>query len=436
MNLNKKKIIIPIIVLVIVVLMALSIGLRKNKSDKLDLSNQDAIASDNLDSDEVDSENVLDVESEKGYIDLSDVLTFEKDGGVLRLYSDEGELLDELDLKTFSFENEYLINYTKTLKIDNNSNENYVYIKLDNNEIAKAEVNKGKMFIYDKDGKVIKRLDIEDLDKESNIKDLEDNDLQSTTFTNFKTMTNELVFRDNSRNSLVMVEVKDDKIITTSVLNNIELESLSSVFLTNDFIYLTFIDDTSITKVPRNYKNDIESVISKINVGEVPNFVICKDDNIYFSTPDKIGKYDVENKNIDFIEVGDITLDIYNENNYIYVINQFGKGKENSVLMKINIEEFIVEEIMELKGINSRFIGIENQIAYIRQNNSIKEVDLKEMKPKRSFSRKEGIPVQVKNDAIYKLEDNNIVIISIKDNTEVLKTFKGDGFNLYLINGR
>lgn len=392
---------------------------------------------------------------------LSDVLTFDKEGGLLKLYDNKGNLLDELDLKKLSFENENLITEikddSKKTEKATEKEDDYVYIKLENNELVKAEIEKNKMFIYDKDGKVIQTIDIDNSNKNiSNNKDSEivknkdstknntDNQKEESTkeiqnllteavdvtFTNFRTINNELVFRDDNRNILIIIKVDKNKIIATSILKNIKLEGLTSVYLTNEHIYLTFDNNTQITQIPRN--NSIDN-IAKIDIKEIPNFVIHIDDCLYFSVPDKIGKYDLFDNKIEFIEVGDITLDMYFEDNYLYIVNQFGKEKNNSVLIKINIKNFEVEGIMELKGINSKFIGIENNIAYIRQKDSIKEIDLFNLKPMRAFEREEGVPVQIKNEMMYVLKNHEINILSIKDKEDFTKSFKADGFNLYLI---
>lgn len=435
----KKKIFVPILIGIAIIIAIIVIGLTLKKPKQNIKANKpnneivEAMNTKNTTNEKIDKK--LDVKKEKK---LSDILTFDKEDGVLELYNSNGELLDELDLQLLFIEDEVFLDTSETDAKENTGN-NYVYIKLDNDELVKTQIDKNKIFIYDEEGKAIENINIvnKKINKNKEMSNKEKQELldktMNTTFTNFRTINNELIFRDDTRNILIMIKIEDGKIITNSILKNVNLKNLTSVYLTDKYIYLTFDGNTQITQIPRIELDDKQSNIIKIEINEVPNFVIYNDGHLYFSTPDKIGVYSLFDKSIEFIEVGDVTLDMYLEDDFLYIINQFGRGKDNSVLIKVDIEDFKIDSIEDLRGVSPKFIGIKENIAYIRQKESIKKMDLSKLKIVKSFTRKEGVPVQVKDDVLYKIENGEVVILDIANDVEVLKTFENDSFNLYLV---
>ena len=437
-----KKILIPIIILVFVVAVFGSMAwFGKSKSNKTiteetDIKNENIVnATTNKDEEIV---------NETKDVFMSNILTFGKDDGIIRLYNKRGEMLDIVDLKELDIGHIIEIEENKNAKNEDKESESddedeYAYIKTSEGMIA-TKVEDGKILLYDKDGKVTESVSLSSYNQaKSNEEDKTEKTIDEvdspidTTFTVFRTIDNELIFRDNKRNALIKVEIEEDTIKTTLLLKNINLKELKNIYVTGESLYLTFNDKTSITQVVRHTATNGNIVTGEYEIGDVPDFIYPVGSQIYYSTPTKIGKYDttLDEGTITEVDVGDKTLDMYIDGEFIYAINEFGKGKNNSVLMKIKMEDLTVDGIMELKGINSRFIGINENLAYIRQKDSIKEVDLINFKPKTSREREEGVPVQVKGNLLYTMKDGKLIVTNLSNNKEI-ESHEAEGFSIHI----
>lgn len=456
-----KKIIIPIIILLIFGIIVGAIYLKSKSNKTLDGK---------LIANEVEEETVFSQAAAEEDTVLkskpSSILIFDKNGGLLKLYNSSGNLVDELDLKMLDIGVNLQSKDLKESEMADKDNEvleeKHVIVKtLVGDESVDVEIKGDRVIIYDEDGEKVEEFSLKSLlekgedfaqgEKEVEAKEeatikssynLANNKLLATpvdtTFTNFRTIKDELVFRDDKRDSLILVDVEEDKIVANLVLKGVKLQGLNSVFLTNESIFLTFNNDKRITRIPRHAglsgvvnKNDIV----KYEIDNVPNFVYAENGIIYYSAGNVIGKYDMtlnEVNHITEIDTGDKTLDMYVEKDFVYAINEFGKGNENSVLIKINKKDLSVDGIMELKGIYSKFIGVEGDVGYIRQKDSVKKVDLKNMKPLSAFARKEGVPILVSENIVYTLEDNVLERANIGKTIEKIDSFNAEGFNFII----
>ena len=469
-----KKVIIPIAILLsIVILIGIFSIINKPSNDKQVANKTEEVV------DDVNNKETTAGESDNTTSELepSTILTFDKDGGILKLYNTDGDLLDELDLKMLDIgvvvQVEDLSEDSKEESAEEKDEvleeaeekdevleEKHVVVKtLVGEDAVEVEIKGDKVIIYDENKEKVKEFSLKELlEKEEKIANEEEakpkektnvnnynlannkllNAPADTTFTNFRTIKDELVFRDNKRNALILVDVDENKIVANLVLKGVNLEGLSSVFLADNDIYLTFNNDKRITRIPKNKGlsgNISKDDITKYEIDAVPNFVYVENGMFYYTAENLIGRYDMtQNKNncITEIDVGDKTLDMYVEEDFIYIINEFGKGNENSVLIKVNKKDFVVEEIMELKGIYSKFIGIDENTAYIRQKDTVKSVDLESMKPILAFPRKEGVPVLVDQDIVYILKNNVLKRAKIGETIEQIDSFNAEGFNFII----
>lgn len=345
-----------------------------------------------------------------------------------------------------------------------------IYVKINDTDLINPELEDSFMWLYDKNGEKISKVDLSGLinvkkeneeieedkgtekDKKKNViqigtklnkektsqnKDKTLNYTVDTTFETFKTIDNYLIFKDVKRNLLILVNAEDDEIVSNVLLKGLDLTNLTSVFFTNKDIYLTYSDSTEILEIPRKLANsgdiDTEDIII-YDVENIPNFVYVEDEIIYFTADNILGKYDTALDTGDLIDIGAKALDLYFTDDYIYLISEFGKSNENSVLIKIDKNKLSTQGIMELKGIYSKFIGTQRDIAYIRQKDSIKEVDLKNFKPINSYKRTSGIPIQTNGNVFYRLEDNKIQIFNIKSQSDILNEFEVEGYNFHFVN--
>jgi len=429
---KKRKILIVSVIIIFFLSFTLFFFMEKNKIK----------ARDNIKAEKETSNNELKREIKKENISLSDILTFEKDSGIIRLYNEQGKMTDSIDLKFLADKNPVKKEAEKKPLVKNNKEENYVYVKT-NKGLIPAQIEEGEIILYNQKGEEIDSIKIaEDTIKVPEIKEPEKIPEENketkttqlktpvkTTFFTFRTINNELIFKDNTRNMLIKVDIINNKIATKILLKGLNLDKLNNVFVGGKSIYLCFVEDTNIVEIPID--NTDEKNIKKYDLGKIPDFILVKDNFIYYSSDTNFNKYDKNTKQtVKSIELGDKTTDIYIKDNIIYIINAFGEGKNNSVLIKLNSNNLTAEGIMELKGVHSKFIGINNNLAYIRQKDSIKEIDLKNFKPISAKEREEGVPVQVKDNILYSLKDGNLEKTNLSNNTK--KSFNAEGFNIYL----
>ena len=443
-----KKILIPVAILLAVMLLFSVFTVVKNKkSKKSQISTEHEVEI--SDNDEVTSKEPSEVQTEESNKDdvgselLSEdkVIVFGNGNGEVILYSLDGKILDFVEISKIDIgEYEKVFNEDEGEDEDEDEDEEeevtekedkeeekegqYAYISTPEGMI-KTEIRGDKIIIYDKDGNEVNSISLDD--KAEHRDDL---------FTLFRTNSNELVFRDWKRNALIEVDIVGNQIKTTLLFKNMNLEKLNNLYITEEDLYLTFNDNTNIHKLTKKAAvapSDIRKV-EKYDIGAVPNFSIYQDGFIYFATPYTVGKYDVSIDEGEILEIitGDRTSDIYIEDGFMYIVNDFGSGKDNSVLMKVEQETLKTKGIMELKGLNSKFVGITNDLAYIRQTDSIKEVNLKTFKPVTSRDRTVGVPVQVVEDTLYSLVNGKLRIADKKD-SKTLDSFDVKGFSFHII---
>lgn len=449
---NKKKIITIALASIIVLVISASVfGIIHKK-------NQKSVASDlNVQSEELDKEKVEDKEIDTGYEEKdkeekmeiieennSSILTFTKDTGVLSLYNTKGKLVDFVDLKIFNSSGEKNKNLT-SLNDSNETEEEIEEVKINNEKIIKeieeklaGEIdNEDRLTlegILEKYSEANEAIEINEelIDNEEGLDLEEDIEIGYETF---RTINNDLIFKDAENNLLIQVNIKDEKILVELLLKDVALKGLTSVDVTEEDIYLTLKGSLNIIKIAKGKSTNGKLQVEKYELESNPYFVIHEDGYLYYFTQDELGKINTENESNEkvSIEMGDSISSAYVEGDYLFIISEFGKLQNNSVLMKINKESLRVANIMELKGINSVFIGSNEESAYIRQKDSIKEVDLKSFKPKTTHEREEGIPVQIKGSYMYRLKDGNLEIFDLETNKKK-DFFEVDGFTFQVFN--
>ena len=250
-------------------------------------------------------------------------------------------------------------------------------------------------------------------------------------FKTFRTINNELIFYSYANNSLFLARVKDEKIMISSLLKDFNLDSLTSASIHDNSMYLTLEDDKNIYKINKiSGKTNVE----KYELDEVPYFVLVENDSLYYVANHSVGKLDIESMSTEDVakaNIGDHVSSFYQDKDFIYLISEFGKDVNNSVIVKVSKSTLRVENMAELKGINSVFVGSNGKTVQIRQKDSLKEIDLDTLKPEKARNREEGVPVQVKGDILYML-DNGIMKVYDLNTNKKIKEFKAEGFTFHL----
>lgn len=137
---------------------------------------------------------------------------------------------------------------------------------------------------------------------------------------------------------------------------------------------------------------------------------------LYYCSGENLGQINLlTNVNLN-TQLGDTSNDIFLLNNKLYVLNQFGSGLENSILIKMHPITLLVEGLIELKNTNNTvFQNIDNDIIYIGQkSNTATEIisitaEPFEISEKKFVLNYEHKPINIQN-FIFNLEDNKAII--------------------------
>lgn len=260
----------------------------------------------------------------------------------------------------------------------------------------------------------------------SNTEPIVDN---SGIYRSIKNDSNEFfIFYNEKSNKLFSVKTEGGALSSELLLDGIDVTNLNTIWANNEVAYLTFKDKTELIK----YDLTKEEVTKEAFALEgVPTALAVKNDCVYYAYADKLAKLDTIDKKTVSVLLGDRSNDVVLENDVLYVVNDFGSGKNNSILIKINPEDLKVEGIIELKGAKSELIGINNAktVLYVVQNGeeyNVKSVDLTKFKPMYSYNLIKDRYFKSYDNALYYQEGNTLKVHSLKTN-EAIKDITIDG---------
>lgn len=246
-----------------------------------------------------------------------------------------------------------------------------------------------------------------------------------------------LIYMDTRNNILYDISVIENAIEANIVLKGYNLNNLKSVAMNDSNIYLTYFGENTIREIPREFatKGNINSDnVRMLNPGDYPDFILADGESLYYTTSDKFGQYNVSNGASRTIDIGDETLDLFIDDKYVYVVNAFGRGLDNSILIKIDKNSLMVDNILQLQGLNSDFIGMgAENTAYFRQTDSIKSVDLEQMKAKFSYKMKSNMSMHTEGELFYSLNNDVVKAYDITDRENAVMEFPVNGDYLYII---
>lgn len=168
----------------------------------------------------------------------------------------------------------------------------------------------------------------------------------------------------------------------------------------------------------------VENMLFRCDLSILDDELETEEDLIAFLTFDML----------EYIDLGDSISDLFVYNEKVYAVNEFGFNTDNSILMRIGEnenKELVVEDIMELKGIYSRPIGMHDSKVYVRQSEYIKEVDLEMFTPEKAYTRTAGIPVIVDGGYVYTIVDGVLNVSSLMDRSNPIRSIEIEGDTLY-----
>lgn len=256
-----------------------------------------------------------------------------------------------------------------------------------------------------------------------------------TEFNIIKTKNNNLLFLDLKRNAILKVSYEDSQLKIEKINTNVDIKNITSIELDGNYLITAQKDKATITKESLIDGSAIQYKIKDNaqfkDMGDVTSITVIND-NVYVSIDTYIFKLNSEFTTFANFNTKETIDDVFKYNDELYVINSFGIESNNSVLFKMDLENFYAIDMMELKGIFSKSIGISSESVYIRQNEHIKEVNLNRFSAEKGYTREAGIPVLVKNGVFYSLSEGRIQSFKVEDRVNPLMDVVANGYNLYL----
>lgn len=391
---NKKSLFIALGVLFVVVAVIVFVVFSgNNKSEGILIAEETEVI-----------ETIEELDETENQLTMADtVLTF-SDKGFLKLYDmDTGETVSILDLDKTYFE-----------EIEEINPEN---VEFDTEQTIEEDAE-------------IKEIENTDTEVEDNEEDVVEEIVEPKKSHSYKYVKNSAgdfdIFYEETTNKLFSVTIEDKVLFSSLLLEDINLSNMNSIWVNQDIAYISYNDSNEITKVTL-----LDKIKSTITLDGVPSSFAINDNNIYYTFLDKLSKLDMSSQQDITVLLGDISKDVFFVDKDLYVINHFGSGKSNSLLMKVNAENLKVDKIIELKGAKSEIVGVnnENSILYVLQNDeeyNIKSIDIVSMKPLNALKVEKNEKFKALDDGVYYQKDNKLIFRSLMTN-EIIKEIEIDG---------
>ena len=228
--------------------------------------------------------------------------------------------------------------------------------------------------------------------------------------------------------------LKAEFIFETSFLN-----SFNSFNVFDNNFYIISADNKALYKVNKNDSN-----VKKYDLNEkiIDKWLVSKD-TLFYTTDEKIIKKDLITEEIQYIEIGDITKDLFFIDNYLYAYNNFGSGKNNSIILKINPQNLDIEYLEKIenvaymfysKDLKSIYFGILEKLTDLNSQaleiKSILPLNISNFNFESNLSLELNENTIIKNNLFYSLIDSNFTICNTEKNIIYQKV---EGFDFLII---
>lgn len=283
----------------------------------------------------------------------------------------------------------------------------------------------GYFTLYDENEKLIDELGV--FKQETNFDDEESEEvMESLNSLSLLNKGDDYGLFKTNKGDIFLVFIEGDKIQYRNVLNQRK-------DVTNAYYYDNTLYAIEGSKLLINERNSDEVI--EVDVVEDINNIMVTEDGVIYTSEDVLYIANFDGSLMDQVKFGEKTEDIFQLNNKIYAINDFGKGKNNSILAQISVkssekldkDEVItitkslnVDKITELKGKRSKLVDIKDDMLFVEQIDSLKSIDLTDLTPGQSYKKEirksNGF---INNGFMYEFTGNKIVKYDLKTNEEV-----------------
>ncbi len=246
-----------------------------------------------------------------------------------------------------------------------------------------------------------------------------------------------LFFVDLDYDTVTEVSENNGEIVTRLILSNedvfddnpINMEDVFDISVSGDSVFITTHGGSVIEVTETNKQRYV--------TGLEPKNVFKLDDNIFFmDRSDLVKSVKDEGRlvEIERLNIGAMLSDFKIDGETLYGLNMFGEKENKSVIMNIDLNNFLVKDIMPIEGIDSRFIGFEGNTAFIGQEEGVKEVNLETFEPLKSISKEKSEKAEFKNGYLYKLKGNKIEQIQLTEDARVLEKYETNLNDFFVLN--
>lgn len=268
---------------------------------------------------------------------------------------------------------------------------------------------------------------------------------KDTSFIYYKSCElNTLYAYNDESKTFYSVSFKDDKLEVNNILTDFEINGVNNFQIVNNVIYYLMENNKDIKTI--TLSNLSYSTITL--KGKVSSWTV-KDNIIYYTYDNMIGKIDTNtNEQLNAL-LGDMSEEIFFSNDNLYVLNVFGSGNNDSILIQLSSKNLTVESIVRL-GSDTNVIlssSVSNKV-YIAQTDKtiqlskviteepkILPIDLETMEKEKAIKDVSINSTSIENNGyFYVLENKKLSIYSTVGNTVKMIDVDGIDFMTFKVN--
>lgn len=167
------------------------------------------------------------------------------------------------------------------------------------------------------------------------------------------------------------------------VFGNVVYDDIKGVSFDNKHIYIVETNKGDIKNkitITKYLESNTIGHVNKATINKVDmKNILVIDDSLIYSVDNQIYRLNLETLQKEELNLGGEIKSMYLIDDKIFILNDFGKGKDNSVLFKIDVDSFKVEKAIQTKDkdyqikgldfINNKIIFDNNVSKSLKENN-------------------------------------------------------------------
>lgn len=238
---------------------------------------------------------------------------------------------------------------------------------------------------------------------------------------------NEFYGFDKTNKTVYKLVFEDDKIKRLKLGEIKEINDITDVVSDGGGTYYVASGATGLWQIDKDRKS------TKILNESVEKFDINKG-FILYSSGSTLGARALSGGNIQKLDMKSNTASITATKDDFLVLSEFGKGLDNSIAMFIKPSTLGADRIIELKEKGLNICGVGLGRAFVEQDTSVKEIDINDKKPLRSFKKdKKTKDIVCSGNSVYERNtDNRVTYKTLERRNADLGDFVFTGAKMFI----